>query len=680
MFKWLTLIVLIALPSAEIFSAGTDIAEPLAPADEKKVTDLVSFVELLFNTVGGQAASRKEKDVIISETYLKAFAGDQAKIEDDLHPREVIINKDIQNYLRDVDIFFKNVQFDFDVKDIKKLVNKDGGSYFRARVLRKLKGTTFNVEDVQNELERFIEINVNEAKGELKIASIYNVESNNRLTLQQWWKDLSFEWKVIFQRRLRNEISATDATQLFGITELDISYNRYVETLDPLNVLVNLKKLNLSNTTVKDLNPLKGLSNLEELYLSNTTIKDLSMVKELPSLRVISFESTEIGDIEPLMNLPMLEKIVCTNTRLTPEKVKELRKNLPNVEVIAESVTLSKWWKGLSPDWQDVFRAHVDMLKLEPDVQELDQISDIKKIDISGKSGITDLTPLAAIKDLQEFKANKTGITSLTILSQMRSLRKIDISDTYVNSLDPLLNLEKLEHLNVDYTSVPEGESVDFLIDHPNTLVIFNSIKFIPAWLKLSNEWRSFLMEQIDYTGNKNLPVEALFQIINLQELDISDRDEFADMAGLSILPVLTKLNFSKLMSVANLETVAELKALEELDCSYNPIENLGPLSQLTRLKKLNIEYTKVTDLTVLPQLTKLRSVNMSSTRIKNLNELRSLPNLEEIECSNTAINSLSPLITLRNLKKISCFNTKLNDKDIKELKSTLTECKVVFY
>jgi len=124
MFKWLTFLLLLAIPTTE----------------------------LLFNTVGGQGASRQEKEIIISETYLKAFAGDEAKIEDDLHKREVIINKDIQNYLRDVDIFFRNVEFEFDIQDIEQLTNASGQTYFKARVLRTLNGTTFNTEAVKNQL------------------------------------------------------------------------------------------------------------------------------------------------------------------------------------------------------------------------------------------------------------------------------------------------------------------------------------------------------------------------------------------------------------------------------------------------------------------------------------------------------------------------------------------------
>lgn len=546
--------------------------------------------------------------------------------------------------------------------------------------MRTLNGTTFNTEAVQNQLERFIEINLDAERGDLKIASIYNVESNNRLTLQQWWKDLSFEWKVIFQRRLQSEISSSDATKLFGIEELDISYNRYVQTLEPLNVLVNLKKLNISNTIVKDLTPLAGLSELEELYLSNTTVKDLNMVRQLPSLKTISFESTEVGDFEPLLNLPNLQKIVCTDTKLTPDQVRDLKRRMPNIEIIAESVTLSRWWKDLNPEWQDVFRGEVTMLKLEPSIQELDQIGNIRKIDISGKKNITDLSPLAAIKNLEEFKASKSGISSINILSQMRNLKKIDVSDTYVSSIDPIMTLESLMELNVDYSSVPDEQAINFLIDHPNTLVIFNSVKYIPAWLKLSPVWKAFLMSTIDYKEEGTIPVASLYKIVNLKELDISDLTELSDMSGLSITPVLRKLNFSKLMSVSNLNVLSELKALEELDCSYNPIETLEPLAQLPNIKRLNIEYTKVTDLSALPQLSKLTSINMSSTKIKNLNDLRSLSALEELECSNTSISTLSPLITLRQLKKVSCFNTKLNEKDVNALKSACPDCKVIFY
>ncbi len=647
---------------------------------QSNVESLISFVEILFNTVGSQKASLKEKNTVISQTYLKAFASTNSKIEDDLHEREVIINKDVQNYLRDLDIFFKDARFDFEVQEIESLENADGGNYLKVRATRKLLGTNFNNEKVENQLERFIEVNVDEASGEYKIASIYNVESNSRLTLKQWWKDLSFEWKVIFQRQLQSEIGSADVWQLMSIDELDISYNRYVQTLEPLNVLVNLKKLNISNTTVRDLSPLYGLSNLEELHLSNTTVKNLDMVRELPSLKILSFESTDVADIGPLLSLTQIRKIVCTDTRLSPEDIALLRKQLPDCEIVAESVTLSKWWKALDPSWQNIFRKNVTMLKLEPNAEELTQIGELTELDISGISGIADLAPIGMIRDLQVLNASQTSISSIEVLSKMSNLKKLDVSNTFISSMEPVMNLPNLNYLNVDYTNIEDGEALQFMCDHPGALVLFNSKTYVPVWLKISENWKTLLKDKIGYKSDAPPTLDKLYEIIRIRELNIGDRKELADLAGLEMLPALQKLNISKLMTVSDLKPITKLKYLEELDCSYNPIESIEPLKQLHRLKAVNLEYTKTHDLSPLEVLVNLRAVNVSGTRIKNLNALRISEKLEELHCNNTSISSLTPLITLQHLQELSCYNTKLAAKDVDNFKKSRPDCKVTFY
>lgn len=653
--------------------------EPTAGVVQDNVESLVSFVEMLFNTVGSQQASLREKNTVIAQTYLKAFASTNAKIEDDLHDRDVIINKDVQNYLRDLDIFFKNATFDFEVQGVESLQNANGQSYLKVKTIRKLQGTNFNNEKVQNEMERFIEVNIDEANGEYKIASIYNVETNSRLTLGQWWKDLSFEWKVIYQRKLQSEIGISDVRRLFGINEIDISYNRYIQTLEPLNVLVNLKKLNLSNTTVQDLSPLYGLSNLEELHLSNTTVKNLDMVKELPSLKILSFESTDVADITPLLGLTQVRKIICTDTRLSQEDIDLLRKTLPNCEIIAESVTLTKWWKSLDAEWQSIFRENVTMLKLEPNAEELAQISELTSLDISGKK-LADLSPVGMMKNLEVLKAAKTRISSIDVLSKLSNLKKLDISNTFTSDMKPIMNLPQLEYLNVDYTNIEDDQATQFIVEHPNALVVFNSKKYVPIWLKISEEWKSTFKRLIGYESPQAPSLDKLFEIVKIKQLDISERQELQDLQGLEMLPALRKLNISKLMTISDLKPIVHLQNLVELDFSYNPVESIAPLEKLSRLVSINMEYTKASDLSPLATLHDLKSINVSGTRVKNLNALRDAEKLEEIECHNTAITSLTPLITLQHLSKLSCYNTKLAEKEVNNFKKSRPNCKVTFY
>ena len=144
----------------------------------QQVSNMVSFIEYTFNTLGNSETPTKEKDIIINESYTKIFRDEKVQIEDDLdNTRKVVTNKDIQAYLKDIDFFFRQVTFDFDIKDINFLVSEEKKIYFKVYLYRHLHGITIANDTVQDIQERFIEINLNESERDLKIVSIYTTEA-----------------------------------------------------------------------------------------------------------------------------------------------------------------------------------------------------------------------------------------------------------------------------------------------------------------------------------------------------------------------------------------------------------------------------------------------------------------------------------------------------------------------
>src|SRR5512133_597752 len=91
----------------------------------EQIRRLMGFLEFSLNTLGSSESSTKEKEIIITESYLKAFLNEKVQIEDDLDEnREILTYKDVQAYLKDVDFFFKEATFSFDVQDIQSLKNE----------------------------------------------------------------------------------------------------------------------------------------------------------------------------------------------------------------------------------------------------------------------------------------------------------------------------------------------------------------------------------------------------------------------------------------------------------------------------------------------------------------------------------------------------------------------------
>ncbi|EIM73632.1 hypothetical protein A3SI_17774, partial [Nitritalea halalkaliphila LW7] len=83
----------------------------------KKVEDQILFLEYFLNTVGSKDTPARDKDVIIRESYSKIFRDGKVQVEDDLLlDRQVITNKDITSYLKDIEFFFKDASFKFKVR------------------------------------------------------------------------------------------------------------------------------------------------------------------------------------------------------------------------------------------------------------------------------------------------------------------------------------------------------------------------------------------------------------------------------------------------------------------------------------------------------------------------------------------------------------------------------------
>ena len=91
--------------------------DPEVKEHEQKVKDMVAFLEYVLNTLGDKTTSARDKDVLITESYTKIFRDGKVQVEDDLvEKRNVITNKDVQAYLKDVDFFFDNIKFEFKIK------------------------------------------------------------------------------------------------------------------------------------------------------------------------------------------------------------------------------------------------------------------------------------------------------------------------------------------------------------------------------------------------------------------------------------------------------------------------------------------------------------------------------------------------------------------------------------
>ncbi len=616
---------------------------------ETEVRGLLSYLEETLNFIGDSTTTALEKEIVFTDSWNKIFIDDKVQVEDDLDVnRKTPINKDVQAYLKDIDFFFKNASFKFEVQSIANNTRDDGSVYFKATVTRHLMAKTINDDVIDNMRNRFVEINLDRKNNSIKIASIYTSKINEKEELRNWWNSLSTNWKKRLGEGIKlydsipletvGMISSADFMAYFPIfdnitgetilndksykseadmreldnklklvtqkKELNLSGLREIISLEPVIELSDLLVLDISETSIEDISPLRSANKLKTLRANSTFIEDLSALKYCLTLEELEVAGTTIGDLSALQSLHNLSKLNVANTMVS--RLSEL-KNFPNLSTL-----------------------NLSECRIS-NITPLQDLTQLKNLDISNTS-IRDLTPLSQLKELQNLNISGTPIVNLQPLSELENLRELNCNQTNISDLTPLKNHKKLGKIYCDQSKIGNAEASAFTKDNPFTLVIFDTEALRNWWDELPIYWKAVFLKQIEIETEPT--TEQLHEIINLQELDLSD----------------------------------------------NPyMQNLLPVSRLTNLKSLSIANTEINFLQPIQGLANLESLNLNGTYINSIEPLKEMTNLKYIDISDTPIYDLTPLSNDDNISIIIAENTSITQQNVINLKEKQRQVIVIY-
>lgn len=617
---------------------------------EEEIRSMLNYLEETLNFLGDSTATALEKEIIYTESWNKIFIDDEVQIEDDLDAnRKTPINKDVQAYLKDIDFFFKQANFKFDVQSIANSVRDDGSIFFKATLSRQLTATTINDEPVDNIKKRFVEINLDRQNSSLKIASIYTTKINEKEALRGWWNSLSLNWKnrlgeglylydsiplssvglissadfmgsypvinsITGETELKDKFFKTEADMneldrnLKLVTQkqnVDISGIREIINVEPLSELSDLTYLDISETSVDDITTLRNANKLKVLRANSTFIEDISALKYCITLEELEIGNTNVSDLSVLASLRNLKKLNASNTMVT--RLTQL-KNCPNLT----SVNLGG-------------------AKIS-NIVPLRELTQLTHVDISNTS-IRDLSPIETLKDLQSLNISGTAITNLQVLSQLDNLREIYCSNTNISDLTPLKNHRKLNKIYCDHTQIGVEQASEFTKDNLFTLVIYDTEALRNWWSELPIYWKAVFSKQINIDSEPT--TEQLHEIINMQELELADN-------------------------------------------TY--IQSLTPVSRLTNLKKLGISNTDITNLFAIQSLANLEILDLHDTHINTLTPLQDMRNLKQLNINNTSITDLMPLANDNSIEIIYADETSITDSEVIALKEKQRQVTVIYH
>ncbi|UXP31513.1 leucine-rich repeat domain-containing protein [Reichenbachiella agarivorans] len=550
-----------------------------------QVRSLVSFYEYMLNTIGSSKSTARDKEVIITESYKKVFVNQLVQIEDDLVlDRKVITNKDVAAYLRDVDFFFKDIQFKFQNIVIEKVPKSDGTSFYLVSFESKVNGTTLDNQTHSSIKKRFIEVNLNVASNDMKIASIYSTKISREEELKNWWASLSYGWINIFKSYVPFDVISDPV--LFKISSLDslsLSGNQFILDIEPLSALRDLKVLDISQSKITDLSPLRYARNLQKLKASNTQIKDINTLEYFEKLTYLDLSHTEVTDITSIAKLKQLKYLDLSNTPVINFAPLQQLSTLTNINLsntkFADATLLSTH-KTLQA--VNLSRTYVDQLSAFRDLQQL------KSLD-----------------------ASETTVSNLNGLENHPMLEIITINQSNISQLNALANVPNLKKVYADNSGITEKEASGLMAKKPHTVVVTNSQEMTTWWTTLPVKWKTALSKVI---GNAIPSKEELTQLVNMDSLNLAGQ------------------------SLNNIEPLAKFKRLRYLDISKNQFSSFAFTKEMT-----DLEYLKAKDLPMestagLENNPQLKWLIMTSSSLNNISNLSSLNKLELLDVEDTYI------------------------------------------
>ncbi|MDX2069888.1 MAG: leucine-rich repeat domain-containing protein [Haliscomenobacter sp.] len=278
-----------------------------------------------------------------------------------------------------------------------------------------------------------------------------------------------------------------------------------------------------------------------------------------------------------------------------------------------EELMLSDEWLEYNPvkrRWERIESQNKGHANHITSLTGVEALGALKKLVADGeKWELKDLTPLAALIQLQSLNCANTKVRDLAPLAALTQLQVLNCASTQVRDLAPLAALTQLQVLNCANTQVSDLA-----------------------------------------------PLAALTQVQSL----FCSATQVSDLAPLAALTQL-KLFYCYTTQVRDLAPLAALTQLQSLDCANTQVSDLAPLAALTQLLSLSCASTQVSDLAPLAALTQLQSLHCYDTQVSDLAPLEGLVNMYDLVIDGNSIKEkkdLKRLIQLPNIKELRIKNT----------------------
>ena len=383
------------------------------------------------------------------------------------------------------------------------------------------------------------------------------------------------------------------------------AHDKGILDITGLEFATNLRGLDLRQNPITDLRPLSNLTQLVEFHFWHVPVRptnlDLRPLANLINLEMLSLDGNWISDIRPLMGLKKLRRLHLSNNQIE------------DVSPLAGLTELWQLWLERNP------------------IRDLTPLSGLNLTDLNISNNpikVSDISPLAALKELQTLDLLNSGVSDIRPLSGLTELRTLLLKGNPVRDLTPLsgLNLTNLKYDVIGQTAGQTDLAEAWMPDSVLRTAVRGEIGLLPD-VPLTKE-RLQSARYINIAGKGISDITGLEFATDLRELDLRDNP------------------------VTDLRPLANLTMLEDLYLSdlfpNTPTLDLHPLANLINLQELSLENSKVSDISPLAKLKKLRILDLSHNDISDVRPLAGLRELQKLRIWGNPVKDLTPLSGLR--------------------------------
>ncbi|WP_300138050.1 protein kinase [uncultured Oscillibacter sp.] len=464
-----------------------------------------------------------------------------------------------------------------------------------------------------------------------------------------------------------------------GLTDAD---------LEDLQYMVNLTYLNLEgNNAVTDISAVANMPYLENLRLRGTSVQDLSPLSGLEELRELQFGDAvwdTAVDLTPLATLTNLDYLSLPAS-MAPTDLSPLGELTNLTGLSFDGSSNNGWITDLTwlSDLNQIDQLYLPVGELTS-LKGLEGATALTELNLYGPMYLTDLTPLASLKNLQRLYLYSNGTSGggvvtkdLTCLSSLTRLSEINIEADGLESLRGIENLTELTSLRIYNSGNYDTASLRDISQLQNLTKLKELQLYVAADIQDFSPLSGL-------TGLTSLQVNGNFicsdysflsGLTELRELYFNGDSQNIRIKDLTGIQNLTKLQTLHL-TVGALESLHGLENLTELTDIYltgsgASFTDTAPLQNLTKVKTLRLpnrgyDVETACDLSGLAGMTSLQEFNFSG-KIKSLEPLAGLTSLRVLDINDQARDGepaldLSPLASLKGVTDMTLQSQRVSD------------------